>query len=84
MVKQEVKTTLAQRIYSKNAEYESVRNLAENTLGITVKSKNDILKASTLKFLEETGMGTEEVLNNGSAIGVISKTTKDKLTLGDL
>ena len=76
--------SLVQKAYGKDNSFESARNIAESTLGITVKNKNDILRASTLSMLEANTENETEALKIGASIGAVTKSHAKKLGVADL
>ena len=75
---------LVQKAYNKDADFETARNMAEQALGITVKSKNDILRASALSVISEQAEDENQAIKVGVAVGAITKGTAKKLNVADL
>lgn len=81
MVKQ--KTNLVQMAYGNDVDFKKGRDIVETAFGITIKSKNDIQRASTLSVLSSK-LSDKDAIRVGASVGAVTKSTAKKLGVADL
>jgi len=77
------KINLVQKAYGNDNGFKKGRDIVENTFGITIKSKNDIQRASTLHLLSSQ-LDEAEAIKVGASVGAVTKSTAKKLGVADL
>lgn len=79
----EQKINLVQKAYGNDNDFKAGRDIVEKAFNITVKSKNDILRASTLSVLASK-LNEADAIKVGASVGAVTKSTAKKLGVADL
>ena len=82
--KTEVKPSLIEQAFKKNADFEKARNLTETKLNCTIKTVNDIKSVAVLNMFKEFCVSDKEQSSLSVSVKSLNKSTAKKLGLEHL